>query len=182
MKILLITGQSGVGKTAIGKACSKRLHAMYLRSRDIARHLAHVQGYTKARDWILTVGPRQAIREIDDYILTSIDNAKTAEIVVVDGAYDGRLLAELAHRIENPMDVHVIEVTAPHDVRIKRTAEDIDADETASEKEMEFLDNLKKEVGVTEVINKAELVVESSTDISSALEVICSLVTSPKKA
>jgi dephospho-CoA kinase len=181
MKILLITGQSGAGKTAIGKACSKRLNAMYLRSRDIARHLAHVQGYTKARDWILTVGPRQAIREIDDYILTSIDNAKTAEIVVVDGAYDGRLVAELSHHSPDA-EVHIVEVTAPREIRIQRTAEDINADETASEKEMDFLDNLKKEVGVTEVINKAELVVESSTDISSALEVICSLMTTSQKA
>jgi len=181
MKILLITGQSGVGKTAISKACSKRLHAMYLRSRDIARHLAHVQGYTRARDWIMAVGARQAIREIDDYILTSIDNAKTAEIVVVDGAYDGRLLAELKQRF-TPEDVHVVEVTAPRDVRIKRTAADTGGDEVTSEQEMNFLDDLKRQVGVSAVVNKAELVVENSDDISSALDVICSLVVPMKAA
>jgi dephospho-CoA kinase len=175
MKVLLITGQSGVGKTAISKACSKRLHAMYLRSRDIARHLAHVQGYTRARDWILAVGAKQAIREIDDYVLTSIDNAKTAEVVVVDGAYDSRLLAELTQRF-TPEDVHVVEVTAPRDVRLKRTAAETGGDEAASEKEMNFLDDLKRQVGVSAVVTKAELVVENSDDISSALDVICSLV------
>lgn len=175
MKILLVTGQSGVGKTAISKACSKRLGAMYLRSRDIARHLAHVQGYTRARDWILAVGAKQAIREIDDYVLTSIDNAKTAEIIVVDGAYDGRLLAELKQRFQ-PEDVHIVEVTASHDVRVQRTAMETGGDETASTREMNFLDDLKRQVGVSEVVTKAELVVESSDDISSALDVICSLV------
>jgi len=181
MKVLLITGQSGVGKTTISKACSKRLHAMYLRSRDIARHLAHVQGYTRARDWIGTVGAQQAIREIDDYILTSVDNAKSAEVVVVDGAYDSRLVAELGQRIK-PADIHIVEVTASRDDRIQRTAEDIHVDTPASIKEMEFLDDLKKQVGVSEVINKAELVVESNPDISSALDVICSLVMPPSKA
>ncbi|HTJ73129.1 MAG TPA: AAA family ATPase [Verrucomicrobiae bacterium] len=175
MKILLITGQSGVGKTAISKACSKRLGAMYLRSRDIARHLAHVQGYTRARDWILAVGAKQAIREIDDYVLTSIDNARTAEIIVVDGAYDGRLLAELGQRFASE-DIHIVEVTASRDVRIQRTAMETGGDETASTREMDFLDDLKRQVGVSEVVTKAELVVESSDDISSALDVICSLV------
>ena len=180
MKLLLVTGQSGVGKTAISKACSKRLGAMYLRSRDIARHLAHVQGYTKARDWIMEVGAKQAIREIDDYVLTSIDNAKTAEIIVIDGAYDGRLLAELGQRIQ-PENMHIVEVTASREVRLKRTAADTGTDEPASAREMEFLDDLKRQVGVSEVVNKAELVVESSEDISSALDVICSLFL-PQKA
>ena len=174
MKLLLVTGQSGVGKTAISKACSKRLHAMYLRSRDIARHLAHVQGYTRARDWIMAVGAKQAIREIDDYVLTSIDNAKTAEIIVIDGAYDGRLLAELGQRIK-PEDMHIVEVTASREVRLQRTSAETGSDEEASVREMEFLDDLKRQVGVSEVVNKAELVVESSEDISSALDVICSL-------
>lgn len=179
MKLLLVTGQSGVGKTAITKACSKRLGAMYLRSRDIARHLAHVQGYTKARDWITEVSAKQAIREIDDYVLTSIDNAKTAEIVVVDGAYDGRLLAELGQRFK-PEDMHIVEITASREVRLQRTAVETGTDESASEREMEFLDSLKHQVGVSEVVNKAEMVIESSEDISSALDVICSLFT-PKE-
>jgi dephospho-CoA kinase len=181
MKILLVTGQSGVGKTAISKACSKRLHAMYLRSRDIARHIAHLQGYTRARDWILAVGAKQAIKEIDTYVLTSIDNAKTAKIVVVDGAYDGGLLAELENRFDRG-DIHIVEVTAPHDVRIQRTAADIDGDTATSEHEMAFLDDLKKQVGVTEIINKAELIVENNEDISSALDVICSLLLPPQPA
>ena len=181
MKLLLVTGQSGVGKTAISKACSKRLSAMYLRSRDIARHLAHVQGYTRARDWITAVGAKQAIREIDDYILTSIDNAKTAEIVVVDGAYDGRLLAELGQRFRRE-DMHIVEVTASQEVRLERTATENGTDKDASAREMEFLDDLKRQVGVSEVVNKAELVVESNEDISSALDVICSLFIPAKTA
>jgi hypothetical protein len=47
---------------------------------------------------------------------------------------------------------------------------------------MEFLDDLKKQVGVNEVVNRAELVVESTPDISSALDVICSLVAPASKA
>jgi hypothetical protein len=47
---------------------------------------------------------------------------------------------------------------------------------------MAFLDDLKKQVGVTEIINKAELVVENSEDISSALDVICSLLLPPQPA
>jgi len=181
MKILLVTGQSGVGKTAISKACSKRLHAMYLRSRDIARHLAHVQGYTRARDWIMAVGAKQAIREIDDYILTSVDNAKTAEIVVVDGAYDARLLAELKQRFKAE-DVHIVEITASREVRLQHAAAEAGESEKNPDQEMEFLDDLKRQVGVSEVINKAELVIENSDDMSSALDVICSLFEPLEKA
>ncbi len=175
MQIILVTGQSGVGKTDITKACSKRLHAMYLRSRDIARHIAHLQGYTRARDWILAVSPQQAIQEIDEYIVAAIDNAKTASIAIVDGAYDHNLLEQLEKRFDRN-DIHIVEITASHDIRLQRTAADISGDDTAAEQEMTFLDDLKDQVGFNGVINKAEIVVENGEDNASAVDVICALV------
>lgn len=175
MKILLITGESGAGKTPISLALCRRLEGMCLRSRDIARFLAHQQGYRRARDWIEAVTPEEAIRKIDEQILMAIDNSKPDATVVIDGAYAIGLLEELDKRFDKN-EYHVIEISAPHDVRVSRSSRSMPGDTDAINQKMTYHDKLKTQAGMNAVINKAELTIENSVDIASAVDEICAFV------
>ncbi|HSW77193.1 MAG TPA: hypothetical protein VLG36_00140 [Candidatus Chromulinivoraceae bacterium] len=170
MNILLITGESGVGKTAIGLAVSKQLRATFLRSRDIARFLAHREGFTGAHDWIKALGLKTAAEAVHNEILAAVDNAQSDALIVIDGVYDTQLLTKIEERVGKD-SMHIVEITVPKDKRLDHT-DTSDPDETSAiQQEMEFLDGLKKSAGLYGVTNKAELVVEN-LHMDSSIEVI----------
>jgi hypothetical protein len=170
VNILLITGESGVGKTAIGLAVSKQLRATFLRSRDIARFLAHREGFTGAHGWIKARGLKAAADAVHNEILTAIDNAQTDALIVIDGVYDTQLLTKIEERVGKDA-MHIVEITVPKDKRLEHTETANPEEMNALQQEMEFLDGLKKSAGLIGVTNKAELVVEN-LHMDSSIEVI----------
>lgn len=178
MNILLITGESGTGKTVISAAVSKRLHAAYMRSRDIAHDLAQGKGFPRTRDWIKSAGIQVATEQLHKEIIAKLATMPSDATVVIDGIYTSEFLAEI-DALANGGAMRVVEITAPKTVRIDYAAKMQKADKTTAEEEIEFLDDIKHQAGIQAVANKADLVIEN-LDSDSTIDEICALLTSPQ--
>lgn len=178
MNVLLITGKSGTGKTAISQKISKKIRASYLQSRVIAHTLAQKDGFTRAHDWIHALGVQTATQRINSEILNSIDRAQPNSTIVVDGVYSSDLIAEIEKRV-NKDKVRIIEITAPLPDRIARSVHESGEDEHAVKEELHFLDKIKNEAGIGSVENCANLVVENLEDESTFDVIYAFLRSSP---
>lgn len=170
MNIVLLTGLSGVGKSAIARQLAERFGAACFSERDVFRTLARGYGFERGRLWLAAVGILEALRAVRERTIDLIAGAEDALLIIVDGVYEATLPAAIASRFPSAK-TFTVAVEAPEVIRHARCAERMGGIPLAAAvKEADFLDRLKHEAGMALLAERADLVIENASTLEGACE------------
>ena len=88
MLVVLLTGESCVGKSTVAKSVGPLLGAPVVEEREVAHRLALAAGFSRGRKWLKLAGFATVRHAIRDYTVAKLVELQEAPIVLVDGAYD----------------------------------------------------------------------------------------------
>ncbi len=179
MNVVLLTGRSGSGKSAIARLLGERLGARLLVEREIFKLLARTQGFSRGRAWVAVTDFGKVLRQSRALTIDLIASSRGYAIVMLDGAYDRALPAAIERNVAGAHPI-IVAVTAPFHLRLQRVAERLaTVDHELARREIEFLDGLKERAGMFELEQHATLVIKNSLTLELACRPLLELVQSP---
>lgn len=170
MKILLFTGLSGSGKTTIARKIGNELELPVISTRGLLHAAATQKGFARIRYWLAEAGFDDILREGREKMAEAIEEEKKRgeKGVIVDDIFDPEMLAALSQRFPNEK-IQLIYTETSREIREERMIVRIDADREEAIKELTFLDGVKAEAGIAEVIQAAEIKIENSGELGETL-------------
>lgn len=169
MEIVIFTGLSGSGKSAIAKKCALEFDLPVANLHQILKEKSLQAGFSHTRDWISELGILNSIAETRDTIEGQISQARASHRgIIIDQVIDPETLYSIRSRF--PLDhTSVIFVKANrHDRRHwAETRSDTPAEGLAL---LRLKDTWKYEAGVNEVIAEANIVIENNRPLNEVVQ------------
>lgn len=160
MIFFLFTGLSAVGKTTIARFLGERLGVPVVGEREILHWLAEREGYARTRHWLESAGLQVVLDEALRETVRVAKEQSNGQAVIIDGSYDRRLPQTLLKTIEG-CKVFIIALAVGEITREERMAGRLNTSKTEAKREMALIDDWKLMAGMSELMNKANLVVDS---------------------
>lgn len=160
MKIILLTGLSGSGKTSIGEILEKQGCGL-IRVQKLLHNWAVELGYERIRHWLARVGEDHVLFTSRCLILKEILKKGNLD-VVVDDCFDPDL-PDIVKRVFPKVEVVTIWIKVDENTREARIAGrlGVEIGSRQLKDEVTLLDNFKKKAGIEAVIQDANIVIEN---------------------
>lgn len=169
MSILLFTGNSGSGKTTLAESLTKKHRGTLIRERVICHGLAVKYGHKRTREWIAAVGALQVGAELSEETAGIIAKKYDGSLFIVDGAYDVNLPGTILDNVPHVRKLGIVAVNAERSVCVPRVAQRLGGvGMTAATNEIDFLDGVKEQFGMSAMMGRADLVLNGSLDLATS--------------
>ncbi len=168
MSVLLLTGESGAGKSTVGHNVAAARNGLHIAEREVSRAIAAEKGYQRSRHWVCDVGLSEAATAIRQRTVEMVGAQPKDRLTIIDGVYDAKFPEALRLAIPR-IKLGIVAVEASLGLRAKRCAQRMGG--IALQKalaEVAYLDAIKHEVGMDELIAAADLVVVNEGYLEAA--------------
>lgn len=176
MNIFLFAAPSASGKTTISTAVSLKYDLPRIDLHQILHDLAVEYGYARAREWVLSVGLEEVLNLTRMRLFEKIETNKNARGIIIDEVIDEGTL-NLIKDAYPESNIKTIFVEAHQHDRVRFISKRINADdETHALEEIQFIDGLKQRLGITGVIEQAEVRINNYGRIEEAVDEVCEYI------
>ncbi len=156
MKIILFTGLSASGKSAIAKQTAERLNLPLVEFHQLMHQEAKNRGFTRIRDWMKEIGGFEAaLEQTRSTLFNKIQTLRNEKGVVIDQLIDMTTLNSLREVFQGDVPYVIFIRSNRHERRHwarKRDPEN-------GVRDLILKDNLKLEVGLRNVVESADCMV-----------------------
>lgn len=158
-KIFIVTGRTGAGKTALCNRLSDYFNCPCIAFMGVGREIANSNGYNRIRDYYLEIGLEQFKEAMSKHFSIIIDEKMNSnENIVIDGLY----IYEVFNTLNTKYDCRIINIDANELIRYKRISEKLSITIEQAQKENKEKEELKDEVGIDELIKKADITIDGN--------------------
>jgi len=167
MKIILFTGLSASGKSVISKKVSEKLGLPRINLHAIIHEIAAQKGFPRARNWISAVGVEQSLEETRSRLANLIEEMRNRKGVIVDEVVDPATLAFLESQFREDEFCSVYIRANRHDRKRFMDKRLGGKDRREAQREIHFIDHLKEEVGIAQIIENVDYRFENFRNVES---------------
>lgn len=159
--VILLTGLCGGGKSSVARIVAERRRFLLVTERELFKQRATSLGYRRGRDWLAEVGVEVVVSHARRVTVEIVSGLAVDAMAIVDGAYDRRLPTALVEALPG-RPIAIVVFQAEKDVRIRRVSNRLGVDLDAATKEVDFLDELKRQAGVEALAAVAALTIDTT--------------------
>lgn len=133
----------------------------------MGKEFANANGYNRIRECHLAMGLQEFKTKISQYIFNRIkEELSRYDTIIIDGLY----IDDVVIKLKENYNCKVIYLKTDDDVRYKRIGERLSITIEQAKKENEIKERLKNEVGINELIEVADYVVDGNLSTEKVFE------------
>lgn len=166
-KIFIITGRTGAGKSMLCNRLEEYFKEPLLSFATMGKKFANANGYNRIRECHLAMELQEFKTKISQYILNSIkEELSHGDTIIIDGLY----IDDVVRRLKEDYICKLIYLKTDDDVRYKRISERLSVTIEQAKKENEIKEHLKDEVGINQLIELADYIVDGNQKAEQVFE------------
>lgn len=169
--VIILAGFSCSGKSTTSKKLVNRYRFDLMEQYVIYHNISSSKGYKRTRYWLADVGNENFVSEITVETVRRIQNLSSSKGVVIDASYGSRMHAILSSTLPNAQII-TIAITTNQEERVQRMKGRMGSSLEGAEVELTFRDKFLSDVGLQDIIDKAEFKVENKGSIESVISEI----------
>lgn len=160
----LFSGPSATGKSTVAKSLGQQINAPVLGERTILKQLAQEHGFSRIRNWALTIGVERAIDIALQKTVQIIGQERNCRQLILDGCYDERLVHRLKEEFIDDRFV-VIAFDADMEKRELWMAQRLNSTLAEARNEILRIDGFKYYAGMTRILTEADINIKNDRSI-----------------
>lgn len=158
-KIIVITGNSGAGKSTVCKRLQEYFNYPLLTFAGMGKEFANKNGYNRIRECHLGMDLEEFIEGISNYIFHTIDKElTTCDIVLVDGLY----IAKTVEKLKEKYECHILYLKTSDTIRYERIAERLSTTVEQAKVEDKVKEKLKDDVRMDILIKNSSCTIDGN--------------------
>lgn len=166
VEILCVTGSSATGKSSVSKHLSKEFGVPLFSLGDYQREkFTH---YGTPQQYHRKLGLDVTSYGLWPEFVNQIASLKSDKGIIVDGIYTYKFL-ELLKKNFKGENVHLMQITATRHARLRFFQIRTNLEVADAFKEMSKIDKIKRDVGLIEVLRRADVTVRNNTGLNEFL-------------
>ena len=158
-KIFIITGRTGAGKSTLCNQLQEYFKYPLLSFAIMGKKFANANGYNRIRECYLAMELKEFKTKILQYILNVIkEELSECDAIIMDGIY----IDDVVKKLKEDYICKLIYLKTDDDTRFKRISDRLSITIEQAKKENEIKKQLKNEVGINELIELADYVIDGN--------------------
>lgn len=160
--ILVITGDSGSGKTTIAQMLHEYYSVPLLTFSSVGKELSTLKGYKRLREYFEKCSHDIFCAELNKYLLKRIlAFAEYNDCFIIEGLVSSEVIKALKDEFKN---IYIVVIQTDKIIRIKRIAKRLSCSIEAAECENDLKEKIKKSLGIDEVITLSDYIIDGNRE------------------
>lgn len=166
--VIILAGFSCAGKSTIAKKLVDRYEFDLMEQYVIYHDIANSKGYKRTRYWLADIGNEKFVNEVATETVRRIQSLPHSKGIIIDASYGSKMHTIFASTLLGATIITLSLITNREE-RVQRMKGRMGSSFEEAEIELTFRDKFLNDVGLQEIIDKAEFKIENKENIESVI-------------